>query len=85
MFNIVSVVFIIAIILTNLFFVFRLESTVITEDNMARIRDSIATLTATLQHVEKVSGDVSSITGDSHTKDDIRSLIQSMSRLVSEW
>ena len=63
----------------------KLERTVMTDDNMLHIRESIYTLTETLKNVEKLTGDVSSITGDPNTKHDIRNLIQSMSRLVSEW
>ena len=61
----------------------RLQSTAMTQDNMVRIREMIATLQSILQNVEKVSGDASSITGHDSTKNDIRNLIQAMSRIVN--
>ena len=48
------------------------------------LRESVATLTDTLKHVEAISNDVSSMTGDSATKQNLRHLIQSLSRLVSD-
>ena len=41
-----------------------LRQTILTEENQDMLRQSISTLTKTLQHVEKVSGDISSVSGD---------------------
>lgn len=48
------------------------------------MRDMIATLQAILQNVEKLTGDASSITSHDSTKNDIRGLIQAMSRIVND-
>ncbi len=59
-----------------------LRQTILTEENQDMLRQSISTLTKTLQHVEKVSGDISSVSGDPGTRANLRHLIQSLSRLV---
>lgn len=59
-----------------------LRQTILTEENQDMLRQSISTLTKTLQHVEKVSGDISSVSGDPSTRANLRHLIQSLSRLV---
>lgn len=60
----------------------RLQSAILTDENAELLRQSVSTLTKTLQHVERISGDVSSVTGDPSTRSNLRSLIQSLSRLV---
>ena len=60
----------------------RLKTTILTDENQELLRQSISTLTKTLQHVEKVSGDISSVSGDPSTRTNLRHLIQSLSRLV---
>lgn len=60
----------------------RLQSAVLTDENAELLRQSVTTLTKTLQHVERISGDVSNVTGDPATRSDLRSLVQSLSRLV---
>ena len=60
----------------------KLNSAILTEENTELLRQSVGTLTKTLQHVEAVSGDVASLTGDSATRQNLRQLIQSLSRLV---
>eukprot|EP00232_Nephroselmis_pyriformis_P027851 CAMPEP_0182868296 /NCGR_PEP_ID=MMETSP0034_2-20130328/9225_1 /TAXON_ID=156128 /ORGANISM="Nephroselmis pyriformis, Strain CCMP717" /LENGTH=403 /DNA_ID=CAMNT_0025000691 /DNA_START=119 /DNA_END=1330 /DNA_ORIENTATION=+ len=62
----------------------RLNNAVLTDENTQLLRESVATLTDTLKHVEAISNDVSSMTGDSATKQNLRHLIQSLSRLVSD-
>jgi hypothetical protein len=59
-----------------------LRKSILTEENQDMLRQSISTLTKTLQHVEKVSGDISSVSGDPSTRANLRHLIQSLSRLV---
>jgi hypothetical protein len=60
----------------------KLNSAILTEENTELLRQSVGTLTKTLQHVEAVSGDVASLTGDPATRQNLRQLIQSLSRLV---
>lgn len=60
----------------------KLKATILTEENQELLRQSISTLTKTLQHIEKVSGDISSVSGDPSTRTNLRHLIQSLSRLV---
>ena len=59
-----------------------LKKSILTDDNQENLRLSISTLTKTLQNVEKVSGDVSNVSGDPATRQNLRHLIQSLSRLV---
>lgn len=60
----------------------RLQSAVLTEENAELLRQSVSTLAKTLQHVERISGDLSNVTGDPSTRQNLRALIQSLSRLV---
>ena len=60
----------------------QLKQAILTDENQELLRQSISTLTKTLQHVEKVSGDISSVSGDPSTRANLRHLIQSLSRLV---
>ena len=62
----------------------RLNNDVLTPENTALIRDSVRTLYKTLQHIESVSRDVSSLTGDVDTQHNLRMLIQSLSRMISD-
>ena len=54
----------------------------LTDENAELLRQSVATLTKTLQHVEAISGDVGSVTGDSATRQNLKQLITSLSRLL---
>ena len=56
----------------------------LTEENTELLRQSVGTLTKTLQHVEAISGDVGSMTGDPSTRQNLRQLIQSLSRLLAD-
>jgi hypothetical protein len=60
----------------------RLETAILTDENTELLRQSVATLTKTLQHVEGISGDISSVTGDPMTRHNLRALIQALSRLI---
>jgi ABC-type transporter Mla subunit MlaD len=60
----------------------KLNSAILTEENTELLRQSVGTLTKMLQHVEAVSGDVASVTGDPATRQNLRQLIASLSRLV---
>ena len=59
-------------------------SQVLTPDNVASLRDSVATLTRTLEHIEGISGDVGGLTGDSKTKHNVKQLVESLSRIVAD-
>eukprot|EP00899_Mesostigma_viride_P004786 jgi/Mesvir1/14308/Mv09729-RA.1 len=62
----------------------RLNNAVITDENTELLRESVATLTKTLKHIESISKDVSGLTGDPNTRNNLRQLIQSLSRMVSD-
>ena len=61
-----------------------LKRTILTDDNQEMLRQSITIMTKTLQHMEKVSGDISSVSGDPATRQNLRHLIQCLSRLVDK-
>ncbi|XP_024390335.1 protein TRIGALACTOSYLDIACYLGLYCEROL 2, chloroplastic [Physcomitrium patens] len=61
-----------------------LNKVVLTSDNTELLRDSVSTLTKTLKHVESISKDVSGVTGDAKTRNNLRQLIESLSRLVTD-
>ena len=57
---------------------------VLTDDNVSALRDSVVTLTKTLEHIESISGDVGGLTGDSKVRGNLKQLIEALSRLVSD-
>jgi ABC-type transporter Mla subunit MlaD len=61
-----------------------LNKVVLTSDNTELLRDSVSTLTKTLKYVESISKDVSGVTGDAKTRNNLRQLIESLSRLVTD-
>lgn len=61
-----------------------LNKIVLTSDNMVLLRDSVSTLTKTLQHIENISRDVSGVTGDAKTRNNLKQLIESLSRLSTD-
>lgn len=61
-----------------------LKRTILTDENQEMLRQSITIMTKTLQHMEKVSGDISSVSGDPATRQNLRHLIQCLSRLVDK-
>lgn len=61
-----------------------LNAQVLTSENTALLRQSVATLTSTLKHLEVISGGVSVVTGDSGTQYNLKNLIESLSRLVGD-
>lgn len=62
----------------------RLNRSILTDENTELLREAVVTLTKTLQHVEGISGNVSSVTGDPVTHQNIRTLITALSRVVDE-
>ena len=57
---------------------------VLTTENVAALRESVLTLTKTLQHIESISGDVGGLTADSKVKGNVKQLIEALSRLVAD-
>ncbi len=56
----------------------------LTEENVRALRESVRTLTRTLEHVESISGDVGGLTGDGRVKANVRQLIEALSRITSD-
>ena len=60
----------------------RLQTEVLTEGNVRALRESVQTLTKTLGHVERITGDLGNMTGDRKVTSSLKSLIESLSRIV---
>ncbi|MCO5551766.1 hypothetical protein L7F22_005269 [Adiantum nelumboides] len=60
-----------------------LNESVLTPENRELLRQSVTTLTKTLKNVENISGDVSGITGDAATRQNLKHLVESLSRLLA--
>lgn len=61
-----------------------LQAAVLTDDNKDALRGAVQTLTRTLNHVEGISGSVSSLSQEPATQRNLRTLIEALSRLVDE-
>ena len=57
---------------------------VLTEENVKALRESVVTLTRTLEHIEGITGDVGVLTGDSKVKGNVRQLVEALSRIVAD-
>ena len=57
---------------------------VLTPDNVKALRDSVLTLTKTLQHIEGITGDLGGFTGDARNKSNLKQLIEALSRIVAD-
>ena len=57
---------------------------VLTEDNVKALRESVLTLTKTLEHIEGITGDLGGFTGDARNKSNLKQLIEALSRIVSD-
>ena len=57
---------------------------VLTTENVEALRDSVLTLTRTLDHIEAISGDVGGLTADSKVKGNFKQLVEALSRLVTD-
>ena len=57
---------------------------ILTEENVAALRDSVRTLTKTLENVESITGDVGGLTGDSKVTSHFKQLVEALSRIVSD-
>jgi ABC-type transporter Mla subunit MlaD len=62
----------------------RLQTEVLTEGNVRALRDSVQTLTRTLQHVERIAGDLGGMTSDPKVTANLKQLIEALSRLVAD-
>lgn len=61
-----------------------LQSALLTEENVKALRQSVLTLCRTLEHVESLTGDMSSLSRDNAFQRNIKTLTQALSRLVEE-
>ncbi|CAK9274571.1 unnamed protein product [Sphagnum jensenii] len=61
-----------------------LSQSVLTSENRHHLQDSVSTLSKALKQVESISADVSSVTGDARTRHNLRQLIETLSRLVTD-
>ncbi|GLI69403.1 hypothetical protein VaNZ11_014007 [Volvox africanus] len=62
----------------------RLQSAVLTEDNVRALRQAVLTLCKTLDHVESISSDVSLLARDTGVQRNLKTLVQALSRLLDE-
>ncbi|KAG2441473.1 hypothetical protein HXX76_003095 [Chlamydomonas incerta] len=62
----------------------RLQSSVLTEDNVRALRQAVLTLCKTLDHVESISADVSILARDSGVQRNLKTLVQALSRLLDD-
>lgn len=62
----------------------RLQTEVLTEGNVKALRESVQTLTKTLQHVERIAGDLGGLTSDKRVTSNLKQLIEALSRLVAD-
>lgn len=62
----------------------RLQTEVLTEGNVQALRESVQTLTKTLQHVERITGDLGGMTSDKRVTSNLKQLIEALSRLVAD-
>ncbi|CAM6075811.1 unnamed protein product [Sphagnum tenellum] len=61
-----------------------LSQSVLTSENRHLLQDSVSTVSKALKEVESISADVSSVTGDARTRHNLRQLIETLSRLVTD-
>ena len=62
----------------------KLQNEVLTDRNVSALRESVLTLTKTLQHVERITGDLGTLTGDKKVTANLKQLIEALSRLVAD-
>lgn len=53
-----------------------------TENNVKALRESVQTLTKTLQHIERITGDLGGLTSDKRVTANLKQLIEALSRIV---
>lgn len=62
----------------------RLQSEVLSDANVRALRESVQTLSKTLQHIERITGDLGGLTGDKRVTGNLKQLIEALSRLVAD-
>jgi ABC-type transporter Mla subunit MlaD len=62
----------------------RLQTEVLTDNNVKALRESVLTLTKTLQNIERITGDLGVMTGDKKVTANLKQLIEALSRLVAD-
>lgn len=62
----------------------KLQKLVLDDNNVKALKDSVTTLTRTLDHIQSITGDVGKLTGDSRVQTNLRHLIEALSRLVAD-
>ena len=61
-----------------------LPAQVLTPENVAALRDSVVTLTRTLEHIEGITGDLGGFTADARNKANLKQLIEALSRIIAD-
>ncbi|KAH7373083.1 hypothetical protein KP509_17G036300 [Ceratopteris richardii] len=59
-----------------------LNKYVLTPENQEMLQQSVSTLTQTLKNLESISSDISGISGDPATRNNLKNLVESLSRLL---
>lgn len=62
----------------------RLQNEVLTQDNVDALRQSVLTLTKTLEHIESISGNIGTVTSDGGVQKNIRQIIEALSRMIAD-
>ncbi len=62
----------------------RLQSEVLSDANVKALRESVQTLSKTLQHIERITGDLGGLTSDKRVTANLKQLIEALSRLVAD-
>jgi hypothetical protein len=62
----------------------RVNNAVLTDGNLAHLRDSVKDLTGTLKNIETISQDLSGFLGDPVTKYNLKQVIETLGRLVED-
>eukprot|EP00873_Tetraselmis_striata_P038594 jgi/Tetstr1/458858/TSEL_004367.t1 len=62
----------------------RLQHEVLTPENVAALRNSVLTLTKTLEHIEGISGGIDEISSKTGVQKNIRQIIEAFSRILDD-
>ncbi|XP_010922333.1 protein TRIGALACTOSYLDIACYLGLYCEROL 2, chloroplastic [Elaeis guineensis] len=60
----------------------KVNTSILTPENTQMIQKSVSTLVITLKNIEGISSDILGLTGDEATRENLKSLIRSLSRLL---
>lgn len=61
-----------------------LQTEVLSEANVRALRESVQTLSKTLAHIERITGDLGGLTSDKRVTGNLKQLIEALSRLVAD-